>query len=38
AQLSTWHTFSMEPARVDFGYREVVPMDVATERAVDALR
>ena len=38
AQLSTWHTFSMEPARQDFGYREVVPMDVATDRAIDSLR
>ncbi|MDG1500034.1 MAG: NAD-dependent epimerase/dehydratase family protein [Planctomycetota bacterium] len=38
AQLSTWHTFSMAPARADFGYREVVPMDVATERAIDSLR
>ena len=37
AQLSTWHTFSMAPARRDFGYREVIPLEVATERTIDAL-
>jgi 2-alkyl-3-oxoalkanoate reductase len=38
AQLGTWHTFSMQPAYDDFGYREVVPLFMATKLTVEAFR
>jgi nucleoside-diphosphate-sugar epimerase len=37
-QLSTSHSYTLEPAARDFGYREVVPLDVAMERTLGWLR
>jgi nucleoside-diphosphate-sugar epimerase len=37
-QLARSHSYDMEPARRDFGYRELVSMKVATERLVEALK
>jgi nucleoside-diphosphate-sugar epimerase len=33
-QLATSHSYSMTPARDDFGYREVVDLDTATARTI----
>ena len=37
AQLATSHSYDMAPAREDFGYEELVPMDEANERLIAAL-
>ncbi len=37
-QLATSHSYTMEPARRDLGYREVVNVEEATRRTVDWLR
>ena len=37
AQLATSHSYSLEPAERDFGYREQVPLDEATERTIASL-
>jgi len=37
AQLATSHSYSMEPARRDFGYREQVSLAEANERLVQSL-
>lgn len=37
-QLARSHSYDMEPARRDFGYRELVSMGVATERLIGALK
>jgi nucleoside-diphosphate-sugar epimerase len=37
-QLARSHSYDMGPARRDFGYRELVGMDVATRRLIDALK
>ena len=37
AQLSTSHSYDMTPAREDFGYRELVGMEEATDRLVASL-
>ena len=37
-QLARSHSYDMQPARRDFGYREQVALDVATERTLDDLR
>ena len=36
-QLARSHSYDMEPAKRDFGYEELVPMDVAMERTVEDL-
>ena len=36
-QLATSHSYAMEPARRDFGYRERVSTEAATARVVSAL-
>jgi nucleoside-diphosphate-sugar epimerase len=36
-QLARSHSYDMAPAERDFGYRELVPMDAATDRLVEAL-
>jgi hypothetical protein len=33
-QLARSHTYDLEPARRDFGYRERVPTALMTERAI----
>lgn len=38
AQLATSHSYSMQPARDAFGYRELVDLDQATRRSVEWLR
>jgi len=38
AQLATSHTYDMAPAREDFGYRQLVSLEEATERLVASLR
>jgi 2-alkyl-3-oxoalkanoate reductase len=38
AELATDHSYEMEPARRDFGYRERVGMEEATERLLQHLR
>jgi len=37
-ELARSHSYDMTPAERDFGYRELVPMDVATDRLVAALQ
>ena len=37
-QLSTSHSYSMEPARQDFGYAPLVDLEEATRRAIAAFR
>jgi nucleoside-diphosphate-sugar epimerase len=37
-QLARSHSYDTTPAERDFGYRELVPMDVATDRLVAALQ
>ena len=37
-ELARSHSYDMAPAERDFGYRELVPMRVATERLLAALR
>ena len=38
AQLATSHSYSMQPARDAFGYRELVDLEQATRRSVEWLR
>lgn len=38
AQLATSHSYSMEPAKLDFGYVPIVDLDEATERAIAAFK
>jgi hypothetical protein len=37
-QLARSHSYDTTPAERDFGHRELVPMDVATDRLVAALQ
>ena len=37
-QLATSHSYSMEPARREFGFREALATSDAVERMVTALR
>ncbi len=37
-QLATSHSYDMEPAERDFGYRERVSMEEAMQRTLDDLR
>ena len=38
AQLASSHTYSMEPARRDFAYAEVVPLEEATRKTIAWLK
>ncbi len=37
-QLATSHSYSLDPLERDLGYRERIPLDVATQRTIEAFR